>query len=353
MKFTFITPDSHCWLETIHKLPHDSYHLPEYVALNASYEKGDAYAYVMEDGSNIFFFPFIIRPISLAFHEMGDSVLYDAISPYGYSSPLLLTEDTTGRFCQKAMSTFLAEMKRRNVVAVFSRLHPLLTNHEMLNGYGTLVNHGSTVSIDLTLSEGELWQQMRRNHRAGIKRTGEKGYSAFVDYEGKYWEQFIAIYYETMERNKADQYYYFSARYFEKLRQAMRECMYLGVVLDQGEVASAGLFTESNGIVQYHLSATADKYLKGGSSKLLLYFITLYEKKRGSRILHIGGGIGGNEDSLFRFKAGFSQTRHAFYTWHIIVNEGIYSQLVSEWEQYNGKKADDICDYFPVYRKDV
>lgn len=351
MEGTLLTPDSPYWLEVIHKMPHDSYHFPEYVALNAKYEKGDAYAYVMEEGSNILFFPFIIRPISLAFHGTSDAVLYDAISPYGYSSPLLSAADTTGQFYKKAMLAFLAKMEKRNVVSVFSRLHPILTNHRILNGYGTLVSHGSTVSIDLNLSEQELWQQMRRNHRDGIKRTLEKGYNAFVDYDWQYWDQFIAVYYETMKRNKADPYYYFSPRYFEELRQAMGDRMYLGIVLIQGEVASAGLFTESSGIVQYHFSATADKYLKSGSSKLLLYFMILFGKKRGNRILHIGGGFGGNEDSLFRFKAGFSQTRHAFYTWNIIVNGGIYAKLVSGWEQYNGKKADDICGYFPAYRK--
>lgn len=353
MEVTLLTPDSPCWLEMINKMPHDCYHLPEYVALNARYEKGAAYAYVVEEGASLFFFPFITRQISPTSHEMRDSVFYDAISPYGYSCPLILTEDTTGQFYKKALNAFLEEMKKRNIVSVFSRLHPILTNHGILNGYGKLVCHGSTVSIDLNLSERELWQQMRRNHRDGIKRTMEKGYSVFVDYEWKYWDKFLAIYYETMNRNKADQYYYFSPHYFEEFRKALTTCLHLGVVLNQGEVASAGLFTNINGVVQYHFSANSDKHLSCGSSKALLYFMMLWEKKQGNHIMHIGGGFGANEDSLFQFKAGFSKNRHLFHTWRIITNAEVYSKLVSDWEQHNGEKADEIDGYFPAYRKET
>lgn len=351
MEVILLTPDSPYWLKTINKMPHDCYHLPEFVAINARYEKGDAYACIVEEGSSIFFFPFITRPIDLPFHEMRESIIYDAISPYGYSCPLLLTEDATGQFYKKAVNIFIEEIKKRNIVSIFSRLHPILTDHEMPNDYGTLVYHGSTVSIDLKLTEKELWHQMRRNHRDGIKRTMEKGYSVFIDYEWNYWDQFIAIYYETMNRNQADQYYYFTPHYFDEFRKALRDCLYLCVVLDQGEVASAGLFTNVNGIVQYHFSATSSKYLSGGSSKALLYFMVLWEKQQGNNIMHIGGGFRANEDSLFRFKAGFSQNRHPFHTWRIITNPEIYSSLVSDWERHNSEKADDIDGYFPAYRK--
>ena len=354
MKFGLFTPDSPYWLETINKMSYDFYHLPEYVALSARYEKGQAYAFIAQEGLDIIFFPFITRPVTLACGGTRDPVYYDAISPYGYASPLLrASRDVVDEFYQSAINSFFEELKKKNVVSVFLRLHPLLTDYTFFNHYGHLVCHGNTVSIDLNLSEQEIWRQTRRNHRDGIKQAKEMGYSTLVDYEWKYWDKFLEIYYETMNRNRAEQYYYFSPSYFEELRHSMKNYLHLGVVLSQGEVASAGLFSEMNGVVQYHFSATADKHLKWASSKSLLYFMTLWEKQRGNRVLHIGGGCGGTDDALFRFKAGFSKNRHPFYTWRFITNPKVYSELISDWEHQNVEKADDLCGYFPAYRKHI
>lgn len=350
MKYAFLTPASLEWLETIEKLSHDFYHLPEYLTLNASFEKGEACAFVAKEGTDILFFPFIVRPVVHTFGNTEYKVFYDAISPYGYS-PLLISQGSPNEFYYQAFNVFCEEMRRKNIIAVFSRLHPILPIHEKLKHHGALVLHGSTVSINLGLSEQEIWCQIRRNYRYEIKRTQALGYKFIVDDDWTYWEQFLAIYYETMQRNKAEDYYYFSPQYFESLKQTMRQHLRLAVILDKNEVASAGIFAEVNGIVQYHFSATADTYLKSGSSKTLLYFMALWEKQRGNNILHLGGGIGGQEDSLFNFKAGFSGSRHPFYTWRFVTNEEVYLELVDVWVQKNGKPADDIYGFFPAYRK--
>ena len=47
-------------------------------------------------------------------------------------------------------------------------------------------------------------------------------------------------------------------------------------------------------------------------TKLMLHFVRTWAKDRGLRRLRLGGGVGGKEDSLYRFKAGFSTDRHAF-----------------------------------------
>lgn len=353
MQYEFLTPSSPRWTDTLNRMIYDVYHLPEYLVLNASLEKGDAYAFIAEKGPNTFFFPLIIRPITLALCGETKPMYYDAISAYGYSCPLLKSDDTTDNFCSAALDLFLAKLQERNVVSVFSRLNPIMTCHEKLNKHGELIYHGSTISIDLGLSEEQIWRQMRRNHRNDIKKVAKKGYATIVDDDWQYWDKFLEIYNETMSRNEAEQYYYFTPQYFEQLRQALKGHIHLCVVLDQGEVASGGLFTEVNGIVQYHFSATADKYLTSGSSKALLHFMMLWEKNRGNRIMHIGGGLGANEDSLFKYKAGFSDTRHPFYTWRMISNPHYFSKLVSSWERISGKKADDINGFFPAYRKPI
>jgi len=65
--------------------------------------------------------------------------------------------------------------------------------------------------------------------------------------------------------------------------------------------------------VQYHLSATPDGEVRSGGAKVILDEVTKWARERGSRWLHLGGGLGGSEDDpLFRFKAGFSKIRLPF-----------------------------------------
>jgi hypothetical protein len=68
--------------------------------------------------------------------------------------------------------------------------------------------------------------------------------------------------------------------------------------------------------------------------------------EKNEKWLHLGGGAGGNDDSLFQFKAQFSDLRFIFKTWRYVHNKETYTQLVSE-------KHPDIIpksSFFPLYR---
>jgi hypothetical protein len=76
--------------------------------------------------------------------------------------------------------------------------------------------------------------------------------------------------------------------------------------------------------------------------KLILDEARLLGNQTTAKSLHLGGGVGGSdEDSLFRFKSGFSKDFKEFSVWKFIVNEEIYEDL----------SKDKVCtDFFPLYR---
>ena len=82
----------------------------------------------------------------------------------------------------------------------------------------------------------------------------------------------------------------------------------------EGRIISAGLFAETSGIVQYHLSGTDEGFLAYSPLKTMVDFVRRWAKGRGNRVFHLDSGVGGKGNSLFAFKAGFSRTRHPFYT---------------------------------------
>ncbi len=349
MQVEFIN-DSVLWEKVLNKFTYDFYHLHTYVEFSAQQENGNAALFVAREGENVFCLPLIVRPVS----SLSDGY-YDAISPYGYPGPLVYTEtEYKETFVREALAALQQHCKSHGIISVFVRFHPILSPpFDAYMQYGCLVGHGETVSIDLTLSEEEMWRQIRYGHRSEIKKLQLLPYSVEIDSGWAYFEDFLQIYWQSMERCQADDYYYFSREYFTQFREALGEHLHLCIVKLDEQVACAGLFTEINGIVQYHLSGTKTDFMKQYPNKIMLDYVRRSAKERGNRYLHLGGGVGGQADSLFKFKAGFSKVRHSFYTWRAITDKYAYAEMVRQWEIKNGLTADGMDGFFPAYRKGV
>jgi hypothetical protein len=341
-----IDPQDPRWSQLLARVPHDFYHLPEYLAFSARYEGGRAAAFYAENGEAALLIPLLIRPIPA---ELGaEDGWYDVASPYGFPSPILApTTDKDG--LSYLLRLFKQVCAAHGVISAFLRLHPLLPlPADALAEQGTLIRHGRTIAIDLMLSREELWLQTCRNHRQNIRQLKRKGFVAEMD-RWELYSEFFPIYWQTMERCAADKFYFFSDRYLQELRETLGERVHLCTVLSQcGEVAAAGLFTSVTGIVQAHLAGTANKYLPHAPSKLMFEHACRWAKDTGHRILHLGGGVGGCEDSLFQFKAGFSNLRNDFYTYRMILDDEKYRVL----EQHN-RNTHSMPDFFPIYRSPV
>ncbi len=354
LRANFLAPDSPRWHEVLSCTAHDFYHLPDYVRLCSRQEGGEALAFLAEENGNRFLVPFILRPIDLLGHD--EDQLWDVTCPYGYPSPLLATNRDRGTdaFLERAVDALLEGLRQLNVVSAFFRLHPILALPvEPLARTGHVVQHGETVYVDLTLPAEEIWRQTRSNHRRGINRAKREGHVGEIDERWEEFDTFVDIYGETMRRVGAHKFYYFTRDYFAELRQALGDRLHLCVVRIGGEVACAGLFSEVCGIVEYHLGGTREKFLANYPTKIMFDFVRYWAKGRGNRVLHLGGGLGSKEDSLFHFKAGFSNLRRPFFSWRGVVNERAYSALIERYESSWGVQADGFRGFFPAYRKPI
>lgn len=343
------------WDALIAAIPHDFYHLPGYVSLCAQEERGTAQIISCgRDGAQCLL-PVILRTLAAPESEFTNDVR-DATSPYGYPGPLTSFPagwDEVRRvgFVRDAVTALKRSLRERGVVSAFVRLHPLLAVPlPALAEVGELVRHGDTVSVDLTADAGRIWCGLRGNHRTGITKSIRAGHQAEIDVNWDHLDVFVAAYHETMDRVGAQRSYYFPRSYYPSLRRALGGRVHLGLSRIGGRVASAALFTEVGGIVQYHLGGTFDEFLRWYPHKLLFHHVMLWAKERGNHTFHLGGGVGGGEDSLFHFKAGFSPLRHAFHTWRLIGDEAAYAQAVEEVQKRNGVEKREATSFFPAYR---
>jgi hypothetical protein len=359
MRGRFLSPGSHLWSDFLSQTTHDFYHLPQYSQLSAKDRlsapdaNGEPLAFLAEDEEgNSFFVPLIVRPIAQTGAVSGP--LFDAISPYGYASPLIVRrseEPLATQFVEGAIASLAEGLKDRGVVSAFVRLHPTLDLPlEPLRNSGSLVQHGHTVYIDLTLPPEELWHQTRAGHRSEINRARRNGFTVTIDQEWNDFEGFFRAYTQTMHRVGATDQYFFPREYFAELRHAIGHALHLCIVRKGEDIACGGIFTESCGIVQYHLSGTTDEFHSQYPTKVMLDSVRTWAKQRGNHTMHLGGGFGGAEDSLFAFKAGFSHLRSPFYTWRLIADGQMYATLSRQWESRTGKMASAPGGFFPAYR---
>jgi hypothetical protein len=360
MQGDFLPADSPRWSDLVAEMRHDFYQLPGYVRLAAQKSGGVARCFVAEENGFKFVSPLIVRDIpSLPGQSRGGPPRRDAVSPYGYSTPLMhgppdASTAERDAFLRAALCAFVDRLKVEGLVSTFYRLHPILTlNPEPLAELGHVVDGGETVTIDLRASAEEMWRQTRRDHRREINKAKRRGDLPMVDTSWECLGGFVRAYQATMDRVGAEAHYFFSEQDFLELRKALGDRLHLVVVKIAGRVAAAGLFTEVCGIVQYHLSGTMNEFLPEAPMKLLLHFARLWFKERGNSVLHLGGGLGARQDSLMDFKAGFSNGRARFRTWRLITDPHAYDALVREWEARNQQTAPGPGEFFPAYRKSV
>ena len=211
------------------------------------------------------------------------------------------------------------------------------------------MQHGETVSIDLTRPTEAIWADTRSDHRNQINRAIRAGHRATMDEEWRHYDAFKRIYRATMDRVGAADFYQFDDAYFDALRATLGSTLHLSVVEIDGAVAAAGLFVETDGLVEFHLSGTDEAFLKDRPTKLMLHEVRSWAKARGDRVMHLGGGLGGANDSLFEFKAGFSKTRHPFHTLRLVCDPERYAALVEA--SGGGGDPADLTGFFPAYRR--
>lgn len=338
MKTRLIGVDAPEWEAVLGEAAHDVYQRPAYVALCAAQEHGRPCALHVTDDVRTMLLPLVICSIP------GGG--FDATSPYGYPGPVGRGTDDPA-FLRVALVAGLQELRDAQFVSAFVRLHPLL-NPSPPTGIGTLVEHGETVSIDLTLPSERLWAQMRRDHRHAIARASRLGFIAHMDEEWRHQAAFRRLYRATMARRSAMPFYFFDDAYFDGLRDALGTDLHLCVVERDGDVAAAGLFIATDGIVQYHLSGSDDAFRMFQPSKLMVHFVSGWAKERGNRVLHLGGGVGASNDSLMEFKTGFSPRRHMFETLRFVIDEQEYRRLVEVRDPQ--LDPDARSGFFPLYR---
>lgn len=339
-EFKAINSKSKEWSQILQKSDtYDFYHTAFYHSLD---EEGEGFMLYATNEKDFIALPLIIRKINRTIYS-------DATSVYGYCGPIASKD--IKRIDNKLIEFIQAEIikyfEANNIIAAFSRLHPLINQSALFKDFGEIVELNKTVSIDLTLPVDIQRRAYRKSLRSDINQLRKrKGYTSHIADSKEEIDEFIDIYYETMDRVEATPNYYFSREYFYEFLDNNEFSNRLILAIKDDIITAGAIFTITGNIMQYHLAGTRSKYNRDTPMKLILDEARLLGTELVLKDLHLGGGVGGQDnDSLFHFKSGYSKNFKQFSIWKKIFNQEMYDELVKEKGLENSDSG-----FFPLYR---
>lgn len=292
--------------------------------------------------------------IPLIIKAIRDTAHNDATSAYGYSGPI--SKNISEDFDHDKFSLELKEfLKKRSVASVFSRLNPYIPNQSaVLQNSGDIEKLGNLINIDLTMD----LESQRRAYNPRLRTYINKCRKKYIIKEAENEEQIkklVSIYYENMLRVNANDRYFFPGSYFLSLWKStdFKTKFLLAYDAASQELAGGAIFTIVNDIIHYHLSGVKKEYLKLNPIKLLIDDMRVSGTHGDFKYFNLGGGVGNNCDSLFRFKSGFSKNFKNFKVWKFIVDQKVYADLVSSRNIQCGFESMSCQKFFPCYRCNI
>ena len=301
-----------------------------------------------EDKNIKIFWTHLIRDIS-KIEQFKDFKYYDLTTPYGYGGPLIITKTGNKEKINKSLRDFFEDYKnyalKNNYVCEFIRFHPVFENQRFFNDIFDVEYLNDVVIVDLSKDLEEIWKDIKRGHKYNIKKSVKEGCKIKIINKPSTGniEDFINLYYETMDKNKASKKYYFSIEFlndhFNLLKSILIEVKYKNIVI------GTSMFILGGKIIHYHLSGAAYGLKSLYPSDLILWEAIKWAKENDFELLHLGGGRGKN-DTLFEFKKGFSNNIIPFYSGKKIFDLKTYQALLT----INPISATSN-NYFPAYRQ--
>lgn len=264
---------------------------------------------------------------------------FDFATPYGYGGWIIEGEDTTGLF-----EEYQKWIEMNEIISEFVRFHPMVKNHEACTSFYEVIQLGEVVHMDLSSSE-DIWNNIISKNRNMIRKAIKND---VVIYNGRFpeiYEKFRTIYNGTMDKDDAEEYYYFKEPFYESVLNDLPQNAQVFWAEKDDQVIAASIMIGANGYLNYHLSGSLREFSSLAPTNLLLYEAALWGCANGYRTLYLGGGVGSGEDSLFKFKRAFYKgDLNRFHIGKKIYNQERYNELLGMRTEIENP------GYFPKYR---
>lgn len=320
----------------------DIYFTPEYGKLYEEHEKATVHQISFNNEYGKVWYVFLVREIP---YQVDGTTYYDILTPYGFGGPVIIETTDSNRLLDEFYEHFHEYCSENRIISEFIRFHPLANVTEREKFSGDVVEVGRQVIRDLTQPlKQNMSKSVRYNHRKALK----DGISVQFDTTGEHLDQFLKLYYETMDRNEAVDYYYFSPQFFEKINNTLKGHYVYTHIRFHGEIIASGLALYGEKYAYAFLGGSSEKGYSLRSTESIEVETMKWMKDKGVNYYILGGGYG-EEDGIYQFKKKFAKDSDYYY--HIgkkIHNPSVYQRLAEKHKTLMEGELDP--DFFPVYR---
>ncbi|MCX6050949.1 MAG: GNAT family N-acetyltransferase [Campylobacterales bacterium] len=332
MSVELLTPSDSKWSAYFYALPshlQDPYLSAEYYALTS--KEAQCFVYTQEE--NIFFYPFIKTNINALGYDL-DKNYYDIEGAYGYNGAII-KDDTEKDFILKAREAFIQYCKDANIIAEFTRFNPLYKNHTYFADMNVVVANQNII-VDLKIED--IWMNSyehstRKNVKKAIRSNLTHQIIEAKDVSEADIAIFCDVYWQTMQRNSADDIYFFSRDYFRSIKEKLPNNALFIFISYEHVVISAELVLHNNYVAYSFLGGTLEEYFAYRPNDYLKHLLIETLQNRGLDFFILGGGVNLN-DGIFNYKKNFAKNGvHPFYIGKSLYNTEIYHSIVKQWRE--------------------
>ena len=320
---------------------YDVYYLSGYVKAFQIHGDGEPQMFFFEENNLRGIYVYMKRKTAI-------NGVFDSITPYGYGG--FLIEGNSSEDNMKSLwAAYEQKMNDENIVDNFVRYHPVLANAVPMKSCSEVIDLGKTVAMDLS-SEDVIWTNLHPKNRNMIRKAEKNGIVIKHGQGMELFDEFINIYNATMKKDNAEEYYYFKREFYESIHNDLKGNYEMFWAEYEGKIIAMSIMIFANGRLNYHLSGSDIEYRSLAPSNLLLYKTAIWGCEKGMKTFNLGGGVGSDEDNLFKFKIAFNRfSDYQFSIGKHVFDAGKYEELVS----IRAKEKDGFDPnnkFFPLYR---
>lgn len=320
---------------------YDVYYLSGYVKAFYIHGDGEPFLLYYEGLGLRAIYVYLRRPTAI------DGV-FDTVSPYGYGG-VLFEGDTTEFNLRMFWDEYVKQMHELSIVDNFVRYHPVLSNAVPMRIVSNVIDLGKTIAIDLSSPE-VIWDNIISKNRNMIRKAEKNGVEIHHAKDLSLFRDFKRIYNATMDRDHAEEYYYFSDTFYASIHNDLNDNYEMFYAVYNGQIIAMSIMLYANKQMHYHLSGSMIEYRNLAPSNLLIYNAALWGCNNHFKLFHLGGGIGSGEDNLYKFKAAFNKNSdYLFSIGKQIFDYSKYYELISI-RKTTDPFFDETSQYFPLYR---
>lgn len=324
----------------------DLYFNPNYAKVYKDID-GDCDTFIFKSSYGTITNTFIMRKIPW---QVDGISYYDIVTPYGYGGPLAENVTNITLLIEEYKDAFSKYCKNHNIICEFIRFH-LYDNVDIReNYYGTTLHLLDNVVVNTQGDfENNIWASYAHKVRKNVKKALKNGLSIIIENNINHLDDFLNIYHSTMDRNNANNYYYFSDKYFKSIAELLpNNFMYFHVVKDN-KICSTELVLHSEKYAYSFLGGTLNEYYEFRPNDFLKNEIIRWCNENGKERFILGGGYH-KDDGIYKYKKCFTSDPDVpFYIGKHIFDEEVYNRMV-EIRKSSDNNFDENNTYFPKYR---